>query len=182
MQANSGDVKSLLPILLLALLAGATAPAQDKPAPPAGPVCKPVEDVWVLQMQNPPREYAVRMTALQSVTLQEYDMRREGKVQRVVELTVETTGGNRARFFWEDEAEPLVKLPDELEEKRQAVEKAVRDVAKVERADEKPCRVVKDYPVTTHGGWAEFKLSGESDVRELHKQLMQMWTGKKRES
>jgi hypothetical protein len=36
--------------------------------------------------------------------------------------------------------------------------------------------------VTTHGGWAEFKLASESEVLELHKQLMQMWTGKKRES
>lgn len=175
-------MRASLRLLGLPLVAAATALAQDNPAPAAGPVCKPVEDVWVLQMQEPRREYAVRMTALQAVTLQEYDMRREGKVQRVVEMTVETTGGNQARFFWEDEAESMVKLPDELEQKRQAVEDAVRDVVKVERADEKPCRVVKDYPVTTHGGWAEFKLSSESDVRELHKQLMQMWTGKKRES
>jgi hypothetical protein len=154
-------------------------PAQSPPAPAAN--YQPVKDVWVLQMMNPAREYAVRLESLQTVTLQDYDMRREGKVQRVVEMTVETTGGNRARFFWEDEAEPLVKLPDELEEKRQAVEEAVREVVKIERADEKPCRVVKDYPVTTHGSWAEFKLASESAVRELHQQLMQMWTGKKRE-
>ena len=178
-------MKLLFPILLLTMLAGVNAPAQDKPAPPAGPVIKPVEDVWVLQMQNPPREYAVRMTALQSVTLQEYDMRREGNVQRVVELTVETAGGNRARFFWEDEAEPLVKLPDELERKREEVEKAVQQVTGV-KPDEpgqngKPARVMKDYPVTTHSDWAEFKLCNEADVRELHKQLMQMWTGRKRE-
>jgi hypothetical protein len=172
-------MKHVVAILLAAaaaapLLAQETSSTQDN--------FRPAKDVWVLQMQNPPREYAVRLESLQTVTLQDYDMRREGKLQRVVEVTVETTGGNQARFFWEDEAEPLVKLPDELEEKRQAVEKAVSEVVKIERADEKPCRVVKDYPVTTHGGWAEFKLASESDVRELHKQLMQMWTGKKRES
>jgi hypothetical protein len=177
-------MKHALAILLVATPA-ALLVAQDPPSTRSAPQAtnyRPAQDVWVLQMRNPPREYAVRLESLQTVTLQDYDMRREGKLQRVVEVTVETTGGNQARFFWEDEAEPLVKLPDELEEKRQAVEKAVRDVVKVEEADEKTCRVVKDYPVTTHGGWAEFKLASESDARELHKQLMQMWTGKKRES
>jgi hypothetical protein len=173
-------VKTLFPAFLLSFLAAAAALAQDNPAAPTGPVCKPVEDVWVLQMQNPPREYAVRMTALQAVTMQEYDMRREGEVQRVVELTVETTGGNRARFFWEDKAEPLVKLPDELERKRAEVEKAVQQVTGAERNDDKAARVTKDYPVTSHSTWAEFKMCSESDVRELHKQLMQMWTGQKR--
>lgn len=172
-------MKHALAIALLAVPA-TTLLAQDPPAPEAN--YRPVKDVWILQMQNPAREYAVRLESLQTVTLQDYDMRREGQVQRVVEMTVETTGGNQARFFWEDEAEPLVKLPDELQQKREAVEEAVREVVKIERADEKPCRVVKDYPVTTHGAWAEFKLATESDVRELHKQLMQMWTGKKRES
>ncbi len=172
-------MKHALAIALLAVPATALL-AQDPPAPEAN--YRPVKDVWILQMQNPAREYAVRLESLQTVTLQDYDMRREGQVQRVVEMTVETTGGNQARFFWEDEAEPLVKLPDELEQKREAVEEAVREVVKIERTDEKPCRVVKDYPVTTHGAWAEFKLATESDVRELHKQLMQMWTGKKRES
>jgi hypothetical protein len=176
-------MKHALAIALLAIPTTALhAQRPEQGPPPAEANYRPVKDVWVLQMQNPAREYAVRLEALQTVTLQDYDMRREGKVQRVVEMTVETMGGNQARFFWEDEAEPLVKLPNELEEKRQAVEEAVRDVVKIERADEKPCRVVKDYPVTTHGGWAEFKLASESDVRELHKQLMQMWTGKKRES
>ena len=175
-------MKTSLALFCLALVVAVTATAQDNPAPPAGPVCKPVEDVWVLQMQDPQREYAVRMTALQAVTLQEYDMRREGKVQRVVELTVETTGGNRARFFWEDEAEPLINLPSELERKKAEVEKAVKQATGIERTDEKPTRVLKDYPVTTHSDWAEFKLCNEADVRELHKQLMQMWTGKKREA
>ena len=180
MQASSDLVKTSRLVLPLALLAAA-ASAQDKPPPPGGPVCKPVEDVWILQMQKPDREYAVRMTALQSVTLQDFDVRREGEVQRVVELTVETTGGNRARFFWEDEAKPLVKLSNELEQKRAEVEKAVREVTGVERTDDKEARVTKDYPVTTHSTWAEFKLCSEGAVRELHKQLMQMWTGKKRE-
>jgi len=180
MQASSVPVKTPRLLLLLPFLA-TTAAAQDRPPPSGGPVCKPVEDVWVLQMQNPQREYAVRMTALQAVTLQDYDVRREGEVQRVVDLTVETTGGNRARFFWEDEAKPLVKLSNELEQKRAEVEKAVREVTGVERTDDKEARVTKDYPVTTHSAWAEFKLSSEGDVRELHKQLMQMWTGKKRE-
>ncbi|MEX1045510.1 MAG: hypothetical protein WEC73_05225 [Chthoniobacterales bacterium] len=174
-------MKASFPALVLSIAAAATAVAQDNPAPPAGPVCQPVEDVWVLQMQNPAREYAVRMTALQAVTLQEYDVRREGEVQRVVELTAETTGGNRARFFWEDKAEPLVKLPDDLARQRAEVEKAVRQVTGVERNDGQAARVTKDYPVTTHSTWAEFKLGNEADVRELHKQLMQMWTGKKRE-
>ena len=168
-------------LLLLAAGALVATAAAQQPPPPTGPVCKPVEDVWVLQMQNPPREYAVRMTALQAVTLQEYDMRREGEVQRIVELTMETTGGNRARFFWEDEAEPMVKLPDELERKRAEVQKAVAQATGVEINDSKATRVTKDYPVTTHSTWAEFKLCSEGDVRELHKQLMQMWTGKKRD-
>ena len=174
-------MKASFPALVLSIAAAVTAVAQDNPTPPAGPVCKPVEDVWVLQMQNPRREYAVRMTALQAVTMQEYDMRREGEVQRVVELTVETTGGNRARFFWEDQAEPVVKLPDELERKRAEVQKAVQQATGVEINDPKATRVTKDYPVTTHSTWAEFKLCSEGDVRELHKQLMQMWTGKKRD-
>ena len=173
-------MKTFFPALLLPVLAAA-ALAQDNPAPSSGPACKPVEDVWVLQMQNPAREYAVRISALQAVTLQEYDMRREGEVQRVVELTTETTGGNRARFFWEDKAEPLVKLPDELESKRAEVARAVQQVTGVERNDARETRVTKDYPVTTHSTWAEFKMCNENDVRELHKQLMQMWTGKKRE-
>ena len=172
-------MKMRLPAVLLSLVA-ATAGAQDPPAPAAGPVCKPVEDVWILQMGNPPREYAVRMTALQTVTLQDYDVRKEGEIQRVLEMAVETTGGNRARFFWEDKPEPVVKLSGELEQKRREVEAAVEQVTGIERADNKPARVQKDYPVTTHTGWAEFKLCSESDVRSLHQQLMQMWTGQKR--
>lgn len=173
-------MKTIFPAFFCSALAAATALGQDNPTAPTGPVCQPVQDVWVLQMQNPPREYAVRMTALQAVTMQEYDMRREGEVQRVVELTVETTGGNRARFFWEDKAEPWVKLPDELESKRAEVEKAVQQVTGAERNDDNAGRVTKDYPVTSHSTWAEFKMCSESDVRELHKQLMQMWTGQKR--
>lgn len=171
-------MKSALAIALLALPTAGLL-AQGPSAPAAN--YQPAKDVWILQMHNPAREYAVRLESLQTVTLQDYDMRREGKVQRVVEMTVETTGGNRARFFWEDEPGPMVKLPDELEQKRKLVEQAVREAVKVGPADEQPGRVIKDYPLTTHGGWAEFKLGSEADVRALHQQLMRMWTGTKNE-
>jgi len=173
-------VKTLPFALLLPALA-AVAAAQERPTTDAGPACQPVQDVWLLQMCSPPREYAVRTSALQTVTLQEYDVRREGELQRVVEMTVETTGGNQARFFWEDQPEPLVKLPGDLAEKRREVERAVQAVTGVGNPVERSARVTKDYPVTTHSGWAEFKLARESDVRDLHRQLMETWTGKKRE-
>ena len=166
-------------LFALWLAVGILPAAAQEPSPPTKPCA--VDDVWMLQMQNPAREFAVRMSALQTVTLQDYDMRKDGKVQRVLEMTVETTGGNRARFFWEDTAEDLVKIPDEIEAKRREVEAAMKGLTGVERNDSKPARVQKDYPVTTHSGWAEFKLGTEGDVRHLHKELMQMWTGKKRD-
>lgn len=139
-----------------------------------------VDDLWIIQMENPKCEYAVRMSALQTVTLQDYDARKDGKIRRVVEMTVETAGGNRARFFWEDDPEDIVKLPDELETKQREVQKAMEEVTGIESKDSKPRRVQKDYPTTTHSGVAEFKISTESDVRSLHRQLMQLWTGQKR--
>lgn len=153
--------------------------AAQQPAPP--PKSCSVDDVWILRMDKPKREYAVRMTSLQTVTLQDYDMRKDGQIQRVVEMAVETTGGNRARFFWEDKAEPVVKLSGDLEQKRREVEQAMKDLTGVQGADDKPARVQKDYPATTHSGWAEFKLCSEADVQSLHKQLMEMWTGGKRD-
>jgi len=173
-------VKTFLSVLALPLLIMPVA-AQESPSTTAGPACQPVKDVWILQMCSPPREYAVRMSSLQTVTLQEYNVRREGTVQRVVEMTVETAGGNQARFFWEDQAEPAVKLPGGLEEKRREVERAMEAVTGASRPAGTGNLVTKDYPVTTHSGWAEFKLVRESQVRDLHRQLMEMWTGQKRE-
>lgn len=164
-------------ILLTSLVAVNQILAQQSTSPSTS--CA-VDDVWILQMENPKCEYAVRMSALQTVTLQDYDARKDGKIQRVVEMTVETAGGNRARFFWEDDSEDIIKLSDELETKRREVQKAMEEVTGIERTDGRPRRVQKDYPTTTHSGVAEFKISTESDVRSLHTQLMQMWTGKKR--
>lgn len=162
------------------VLLGATGWARAQEGAPSAPTPQVARDVWILQMDNPKREYAVRLGALQTVTLQEFDMRKEGNVQRVVEMTIETAGGNQARFFWEDKPEPMVKLSGDLEEKRREVEAAMKEVTGAERTDNKPSRVQKDYPVTTHSGWAEFKLCTENDVKNLHQQLMQMWTGQKR--
>jgi hypothetical protein len=165
-------------LLLLIILPVAITGAQQPTAPPTP---HSVKDVWVLQMCSPACEYAVRMSALQTVTLQDYDMRKEGKVQRVVEMTVETTGGNRARFYWEDKPTEGTRLPSELAEKREAVEQAVREMTGLKEPAPAAGRVQKDYPVTTHGAWAEFKLETENEVRNLHTELMQAWTGKKRE-
>jgi hypothetical protein len=164
-------------LLFMVVAVWAATTAAQEPAPPKP---RAADDVWVLQMHSPSREYAVRMSALQMVTLQDFDVRKEGKIQRVVELSVETTGGNRARFFWEDKPQELVKLPTELDQKRREVEQAMKDLTGIERAESKGARVQKDYPVTTHSGWAEFKLDSEQEVLNLHKQLMEMWTGRKR--
>jgi hypothetical protein len=173
-------MKALLPAALLSCVA-LVARGQESAATNAGPAFQAVKDVWILQMCTPPREYAVRLGSLQTVTLQEYDVRREGDVRRVVEMTVETTGGNQARFFWEGEPEPRAALPGGLEEKRREAEQAVQAAAGATDPREGSARVTKDYPVTTHSGWAEFKLAREGEVRDLHRQLMEMWTGRKRE-
>lgn len=133
-------------------------------------------DVWVLQMGNPTREYAVRLGALQTVTLQDYDMRRDGTLRRVVEMTIETSGGNQTRFYWEDKPETETPGPAEAREARREVARAVRDLTG-EDLEAAPARVRKDYPVTTHGRWTEFKLSSEQEVVSLHSQLMETWTG-----
>lgn len=162
-----------LPALLCLWSAAATGAAQEPPATTRA------NDVWILRLHTPAREYAVRLGSLQTVTLQDYDMRREGKISRVVEMTVETVGGNRARFFWEDKPRTDTPLTGELAEKQREVEKAVRELSG-QNEEGKAGRVVKDYPVTTHGEWTEFSLSREQEVRDLHRQLMEMWTGNKR--
>jgi hypothetical protein len=160
-------------VLLCLWAAAALGTAQETPAPARA------QDVWVLRLHTPAREYAVRLGSLQTVTLQDYDMRREGKIRRVVEMTVETVGGNRARFFWEDNPRTDTPLTGELAEKQREVEKAVRELSG-QNEEGKAERVVKDYPATTHGAWTEFALSREQEVRDLHRQLMEMWTGAKR--
>ena len=135
----------------------------------------------MLQMEKPKCEYAVRVSALQTVSLQDYDLRKDGKIQRVVELTIATTGGNKARFFWEGKPEDQVKLPNEIDAKRKEVQKAMEKVTGIEHKQDAAERVMKDYPATTHSGWAEFKLPNEGEVRDLHRQLMEMWTGQQRE-
>ena len=160
-------------VLLGLWAAAALGTAQETSAPARA------QDVWVLRLHTPAREYAVRLGSLQTVTLQDYDMRREGKIRRVVEMTVETVGGNRARFFWEDNPRTDTPLTGELAEKQREVEKAVRELSG-QNEEGKAERVVKDYPATTHGAWTEFALSREQEVRDLHRQLMEMWTGAKR--
>jgi len=154
--------------LVWVLATSATGVAAESP-------CAKARDVWVLQMENPVREYAVRLSALQTITLQDYDMRKDGQLRRVVELTVETTGGNRARIFWEDEAEEL--LPEELARAKREVSRAVRDLTGQDPGTETG-RLQKDYPTTTHGGWTEFKMCSEQEVRDLHQKLMEFWTGR----
>jgi hypothetical protein len=159
--------------LLLLVLAASSAAAEA-----------PARDVWVLQLENPAREYAVRIGALQTVTLQDYDMRRDGQLQRVVSMTVETAGGNQARFFWEDEPQAEQAVPGDLQERQRELTRTVRELTgrdvekEAGRGDEG--RVVKDYPVTTHTGWTEFRLGSEAEVRELHRKLMDFWTGQSR--
>ncbi len=143
---------------------------------PAGARAK---DVWVLRLHSPEREYSVRLGSLQTVTLQDYDMRRDGKIRRVLEMTVETAGGGRARFFWMDKPRTDTPLTGELAEKQREVEKAMRELTGQDEPG-KAERVVKDYPVTTHGIWTEFALSREQDVRDLHRQLMDVWSENKK--
>lgn len=170
-------MKHLLPLLILCTAAGVRAQEATPPPAPA----RTANDVWVLRLSNPTREYAVRLGALQTVTLQDYDVRKAGQIQRVVELTIGTAGGNMARFFWEDKPEDAVKVPQDLEQKRREVEKAMAELTGAKTAEPKTQRVQKDYPATTHTPWAEFKLSSEGDVRDLHARLMETWAGRTRE-
>ena len=61
-------MKHALAVILLVAAPAAVLVAQEPPPaqPPAPSTYRPVKDVWVLQMQNPPREYAVRLESLQS--------------------------------------------------------------------------------------------------------------------
>lgn len=174
---------ALLPAILCLLPVIAAAQA---PSPTAVPGTRIAQDVWTVQMENPQRQYAVRLGALQTVTLQDFDMRREGQLQRVVEVTIETSGGNQARFFWEDKPVPLVPMPNELKElddKRKEVQQALRDLTGAQAPDDlRNERVVKDYPLTTHSDWAEFRLNSEEDVRQLHRELMQRWAGQQQQA
>ncbi len=167
--------------LLVILACWAAVQAYGQETNPAPQPVRTANDVWILRLTNPPREYAVRLGALQTVTLQEYDRRKADKVQRIVEMTIETAGGNMARFLWEDKAKSAAEMSDELEQKRREVEEAMEDVTGVKPGEENSRRLQKDYPATTHSPWAEFRLDAESDVRDLHQKLMEMWTGRKRE-
>jgi hypothetical protein len=139
------------------------------------------KDVWVVTIRSckdPDQEYAVRMGSLQTVTLQGYDMRKEDKIRKVVELTIETSGGNKNRFFWEGEAKPLVEFPQEIEDLKSQLKETTKGLLGIDENYNGTGRVLKDYPLTTHGNWTEFKLSREDDVRQLHKDLMKAWTGR----
>jgi hypothetical protein len=145
--------------------------------------CGTPNDVAVVKLiiSNKPSEYAVRLSAVQTVTLQNYDMRKEDKIRKVVELTIETSGGNKNRFFWEGEPKSLIEFSPEIEDVKNEVKDTVEDLMGVrENFHGSACRVMKDYPLTTHGNWTEFKLKEEEDVRKLHKILMEAWTGIKR--
>ncbi len=160
-----------LTFALAAACLACTASAQQAPA---------ANDVWILEMQSPARQYAVRLGSVQSVTLQEYDKVKGADTRRVVEMTVETNGSNKARFFWEDEPETSEGVAGDLQQKRREVEKAVAAVTTgAEDSCGKQKRVQKDYPVTTHTDWAEFKMCSEADVRNLHRKMMQAWAGRK---
>lgn len=164
-------MRTLLLAVVIACWAFA-ASAQQSPA---------ANDVWIVELQSPARQYAVRLGSVQTVTLQDYDKTKGTETRRVVEMTIETNGGNQARFFWEDEPETAAGIAGDLQEKRREVEKAVATVTGAAGDDscEKQKRVQKDYPVTTHTDWAEFKMGTESEIRSLHRQLMQAWAGRK---
>jgi hypothetical protein len=151
----------------------------EQQAPTGGSTAR---DVLVIKLvvSCKPAEYAVRMSSIQSITLQNYDMRKEETVRKVVELTIETSGGNKNRFFWEGEPKPLIEFSPEVEDLKNEIKDTVQDlVGANDNFQGSACRVLKDYPVTTHGNWTEFKLKEEDDVRKLHKKLMEAWTGGK---
>ena len=143
--------------------------------------CCIAKDVIVIELcvRKKPVEYAVRMSSIQTITLQNYNMRKEDKIRQVVEFTIETSGGNKNRFFWEGEPKPLIEFSPEIEDTKTEVKDSVEDIIGL-KENFQACGVVKDYPLTTHGNWTEFKIKTEKDVRELHKSLMEAWTGKKR--
>lgn len=160
-------------LLLATVAAGWAVAASAQQAPAAN-------DVWIIELESPTRQYAVRLGSVQTVTLQEYDKTKGTETRRVVEMTIETNGGNQARFFWEDKPETATGITGDLQEKRREVEKAVAAVAGGgDDSCEKQKRVQKDYPVTTHTDWAEFKMGTENEIRSLHRQLMQAWSGRK---
>jgi len=170
-------LKPLLGGMAFFCLSSVAQEIQQESPPQQNCVAKDVLVITIRSCSEPDQMYAVRMSSLQTVTLQAYDMRKEDKIREVIELTIETSGGNKNRFFWEGEAKTLVEFSNELEDLKNQLEQTTKDLVGIDENYKGTGRVIKDYPLTTHGNWTEFKLCKKENVINLHKDLMKMWTG-----
>jgi len=163
--ATNMDAWKLLRIAAFAV------PLTGLPAQEASPAPGQVQrDFWRAEL--PGGEYLVRLSAITSVSLQEYVL--DGTA-RVTEVKVATSGSDLARFYF---LEPFLPKPPTAPAQRtlDAVENKVKEVsARVETGDLKT-KVVKNYPATTHAHTAEYRLADRESLNKLFRSVSNAWT------
>jgi hypothetical protein len=152
-------------------IAALAAPLTSLPAQEATPAPGQAQrDFWRAEL--PGGEYLVRLSAITSVSLQEYVL--DGAA-RVAEVNVATSGSDLARFYF---IEPFPVKPPTAPAQRalDAVENKAKEIsARVETGDLKT-KVVKNYPTSTHAHTAEYRLADRESLNKLFRSVCNSWT------
>lgn len=159
----------LLPILLL--LAGLVVPslrAQNAaPTPDGG---QPgINGFW--EVVTAGGRFVARLDQIASVSEQEYLI--DGAV-RVFECTVDTDGGQTARFYY---LEPVtdsssITAGSAALDRVKSVANQVTDKAGLGELD---AIVTKHYPTTTHAKTSEYRVKNRGTIRQIYDHVRRVW-------
>ncbi|MEO6053777.1 MAG: hypothetical protein ABIP97_07190 [Chthoniobacterales bacterium] len=200
--------------LLLFMTVSVTYAQQNSPQTSPTPNTTLPPRLWQTSLSNGAM-YTVRLDLICSISLQKYISRTAAIEENgnmipligsafgssslkphylyadVTELTIDTIGGNSARFY---SVSPHVGTPndvsitllgtditDELKKKQDQLQQLQQSVVNVtSSADSQGNQagtVIKDYPYTTHAKNAEFKLTSDSEVQKLYQAALSAWSG-----
>ena len=156
--------KFLLPVLFLALAAGAL-PAQDaSPTPTPDPGTKVA--LWICN--TPGGTYEVALRIIVSVSICEYIV--NGTVH-VDEVNIDTTGNSSVRFYYLEPVTPNApdgmgqSAIDKAKELAQQAAQAAGDTTGVDVWK----KVIKNYPTSTHAHTIEYRVDSKDDLMTLFK-------------
>lgn len=168
----------ILPALFLSVSFFSAALAQDRPDAPAASDAEDGQQPGIAgfwEVETSSGRFVARLDQITSVTEHQYLI--DGAV-RVYECTVDTSGGQTARFYY---LEPVTenssvttgsatinRLKDLA---NQAADKAgIGDIDDV---------VTKHYPETTHAKTSEYRLSNKETVGQIYEHVRRVWAEEK---
>lgn len=153
-------------VALSALVAASSLVAQ---APAPDGVQPGINGFW--EVVTAGGRFVARLDQIASVSEQEYLI--DGAV-RVFECTVDTTGGQTARFYYLEtiaETLPITTGPAAVERLR-SIANQVTNKAGVGDLD---AVVTKHYPDTTHAKTSEYRVKNRSTVSQIYDHVRKVW-------